>query len=330
MGCIKLGIPKPTNLRKKQAVAAAGQSQLMRMYEDLFGTVRLRVAQLLISQSDFMERGHWSNVKHTVLECLELGVVPIINENDSTNTEELRFGDNDNLAALTSVQLEADWLFVFTDVDYLYSANPKVDPSAKPLNVVEEPWALKVDTSGSSSMGTGGMTTKILAARMVTSAGIKCGLIHGAHCERLHSFLKYVHTTDAGDRSGGFQPPEGTYFVAMDVANKNVSENRRWILSLPVSGEVVVDDGAARAVAKHENLLPAGIVSIQGSFAGCEAIAIKHKGGEVARAIVNLSADDLAKIKGKHSSEFEDILGFSVRPEACDRSNIIVTTGSEK
>ncbi|OLP75521.1 Glutamate 5-kinase, partial [Symbiodinium microadriaticum] len=110
MGCIKLGIPKPTSLRTKQAVAAAGQSQLMRMYEDLFGTVRIHVAQLLLSQSDFMQKEHWANVKNTIMECLALGVVPIINENDSTNTAELRFGDNDNLAALTAVQLEADAL----------------------------------------------------------------------------------------------------------------------------------------------------------------------------------------------------------------------------
>merc|ERR1719230_1820253 len=146
MGCMKLGIAKPTNPRTKQAVAAAGQSQLMRTYEDLFGAVGVQVAQLLISQSDFLDQAHWAKVKETLHECLRLGLVPIINENDTTNTEELRFGDNDNLAALTAVQLEADWLFIFTDVDYLYTANPREDPTAAPLRVVEEPWALRVDT----------------------------------------------------------------------------------------------------------------------------------------------------------------------------------------
>merc|ERR1719229_582827 len=166
MGCIKLGIQKPTSIRTKQAVAAAGQSQLMRMYEDLFGTVGLRVAQLLVNQSDFLDKEHWSNVKHTIAECLKLGLVPVINENDCTSTEELRFGDNDNLAALTAVQLEADGLFLFTDVDYLFTANPRVDPHAKPLKVVKEPWKVQVDTrSEGSGLGTGGMATKITAAR---------------------------------------------------------------------------------------------------------------------------------------------------------------------
>eukprot|EP00971_Amphidinium_carterae_P136449 2703789-Amphidinium_carterae.1 len=107
MGCIKLGIPKPSSLHTKQAVAAAGQSRLMGMYEDLFGMVRLQVAQILITQTDFMDLHHWSNVKTTIMECLQLGLVPVINENDSTNLAELKFGDNDNLASLTAVQLEA-------------------------------------------------------------------------------------------------------------------------------------------------------------------------------------------------------------------------------
>merc|ERR1719401_2316560 len=142
----------------------------------------MQVAQILISQSDFMDKTHWRNVKHTIVECLNLGVVPIINENDSTNTQELRFGDNDNLAALTAVQLEADGLFLFTDVDYLYTANPRVDPSAEALRIVPEPWSLQVDTSGKGSgAGTGGMSTKIVAARTATAAGIPCGLINGAH-----------------------------------------------------------------------------------------------------------------------------------------------------
>merc|ERR1712079_734971 len=143
----------------------------MRMYEDPFSTVRLKVARLIINQSDFLEKEHWSNVKQTIYECLELGVVPVINENDSTSTEELRFGDNDNLAALTAVQLGTDALFLFTDVDFLFTSNPRIDPSSKPLRVVREPCSLDVDTqSAGSSLGTGGMTTKILAARTVSIA----------------------------------------------------------------------------------------------------------------------------------------------------------------
>merc|ERR1719401_2974251 len=113
----------------------------------------MQVAQILISQSDFLEKQHWGNVKGTIMECLKLGVVPIINENDSTNTQELRFGDNDNLAAMTAVQLGADGLFLFTDVYYLYTANPSIDTTAQGLWLVKEPWALKVATSGGSDLG---------------------------------------------------------------------------------------------------------------------------------------------------------------------------------
>mmetsp|Transcript_5113 Transcript_5113/g.11314 ORF Transcript_5113/g.11314 Transcript_5113/m.11314 type:complete len:438 (+) Transcript_5113:141-1454(+) len=324
MGCIKLGLAKkPTSLRIKQAVAAAGQSQLMRMYEDLFGTVRVQVAQILISQSDFMEKQHWSNVKHTVIECLKLGVVPIINENDCTNTEELRFGDNDNLAALTAVQLEASGLFLFTDVDFLYTANPRTDPSATPLRVVSEPWALQVDTrEPGSGFGTGGMATKIVAARTASTAGIPCGLIHGAHSARLHTFLDYE-----ADQSG-CALPEGTYFLAMP-AGQTVGDTRRWILSLPTSGELVVDDGAARALSDHKSLLPIGIRKVQGSFLRNEGVKVMHRGAEVARGIVNFAAEELEKVIGKRSGDFEELLGYTCAPEACHRSNIILTVAAE-
>mmetsp|Transcript_90960 Transcript_90960/g.291721 ORF Transcript_90960/g.291721 Transcript_90960/m.291721 type:complete len:448 (+) Transcript_90960:178-1521(+) len=301
MGCIKLGLTKkPTSVRTKQAVAAAGQSQLMRMYEDLFGTVRLQVAQMLLSQSDFLDKEHWSNVKATIMECLHLGLVPIINENDSTNTEELRFGDNDNLAALTAVQLEADGLFLFTDVDFLYTANPRADPDAKPLRIVPEPWALQVDTSSAGSgLGTGGMETKIVAARMASTAGIPCGLINGAHPARLHTFLEYgigasaLQLAEAGTAAeGGEKPlPEGTYFMAM-VVDKAVGDTRRWILSLPANTDLVVDDGCAKALAHHKSLLPIGILKVQGRFTRYECVKLIHRGGEIGRGIVNFTSED--------------------------------------
>lgn len=328
MGCIKLGIDKPSNLRTKQAVAAAGQSQLMRMYEDLFGTVGLRVAQLLINQGDFLDKEHWSNIRHTIHECIKLGLVPIINENDVTNTTELRFGDNDNLAALTAVQLEANGLFLFTDVDYLYTANPRTDPSAEALRVVEEPWSLQVDTSGmGSGAGTGGMSTKIVAARTATAAGIACGLINGAHSARLHGMLEFIfQPEESGQHQRDF--PEGTYFKAMKAA-QTVGDTRRWILSLPCSGELVLDDGAARAMANKKSLLPAGILSVRGSFQSNESVKLVHRDLEVARAMVTLSSEELSKIRGRNSTEFEDILGYAIKIEACHRDNIIFTVAAE-
>lgn len=355
MGCLKLGIPKPTNLRTKQAVAAAGQSHLMRMYEDLFGTVRLQVAQLLLSQSDFTQKERWSNVKHTILECLRLGLVPIINENDSTSTDELRFGDNDNLAAVTAVQLEADGLFLFTDVDYLYTANPRSDPLARALRVVREPWALQVDTKGDGSgIGTGGMSTKIVAARMASTAGIPCGLIHGAHSSRLLSFLDFDPSAfsgrgsacaAAGEAAGGVRTgeaavvetaeeevdtdklPVGTYFMGMSITQTK-GDTRRWILSLPVSGELVLDDGAARAVANKKSLLPAGLLAVKGKFLRNEGVRLVHRGNDVGRGIVNFNTDELDKLRGHQSAEFEEILGYSCIAEACHRDNLVLTVAA--
>mmetsp|Transcript_37314 Transcript_37314/g.97340 ORF Transcript_37314/g.97340 Transcript_37314/m.97340 type:complete len:438 (+) Transcript_37314:98-1411(+) len=328
MGCIKLGIDKPSNLRTKQAVAAAGQSQLMRMYEDLFGTVGVRVAQLLINQADFLDKEHWSNIRHTIHECIKLNLVPIINENDCTNTTELRFGDNDNLAALTAVQLEAAGLFLFTDVDFLYTANPRTDPSAEALRIVPDPWSLEVDTSGKGSgAGTGGMSTKIVAARTATAAGIPCGLINGAHSFRLHGMLEFIFQPD-GDGQRQRDPPEGTYFKAMKAA-QTVGDTRRWILSLPCAGELVLDDGAARALASKKSLLPAGISSVKGCFQSNECVKLIHRDLEVARAVVTLSSEELSKIRGRSSTDFEDILGYAVKVEACHRDNIILTVTVE-
>jgi len=331
MGIIKLGLAqKPTSIRAKQAVAAAGQSQLMRMYEDLFSTVRMHVAQLLISQSDFLDKQHWQNVKHTIIECLKFGVLPIINENDSTSTEEIRFGDNDNLAALTAVQLEADGLFLFTDVDYLFTANPRVDPSAEALRIVKEPWCLQVDTrEPGSGLGTGGMATKVVAARTVSCAGIPCGLINGSKPWRLLSFLSHVFDEDRPSDCEERPLPEGTLFLAMQVT-QSITDVRRWILSLPVSGEVVVNDGAAKAIAERKSLMPAGIVSVTGSFLRHECVKLLHEGNDIARALVEFSSDELAKVVGRNSSDFEVILGYSTGPEACHRKNIILTTAASE
>eukprot|EP00928_Gymnodinium_smaydae_P078577 TRINITY_DN62700_c0_g1_i1.p1 TRINITY_DN62700_c0_g1~~TRINITY_DN62700_c0_g1_i1.p1 ORF type:complete len:436 (+),score=60.04 TRINITY_DN62700_c0_g1_i1:222-1529(+) len=329
MGCIKLGLTeKPKSVRTKQAVAAAGQSQLMRLYEDLFATVRVQVAQLLISQTDFLDKTHWENVKSTIFECLKLGVVPVINENDSTNTTELRFGDNDNLAALLAVQLAADGLFLFTDVDYLYTANPRTDPAARPLRVVREPFALQVDTdSAGSGLGTGGMTTKLLAARTASAAGIPCCLINGLHPYRLTQFLSYDYSacTEADDASVSH---EGTFFMPMDVT-QTVGDTRRWILSLPVSGELTLDDGAARALANLKSLLPAGITDVSGQFLRNEAIRLLHNGVEVARGLSNFDSSEMRKLQGQKSSAFETILGYNVCVEACHRSNIILIASAE-
>lgn len=264
MGCRELGLEKkPTNPEMKRAVAGVGQSRIMRLYSELFETVGMKIAQLLVSQRDFLEQQRWAEIRDTISACLEAGVVPVINENDTTNTDGVRFGDNDNLAALTAVQLEAEGVFLFTDVDYLYTANPNVDPAAEPMKVVNEALELKVDTrEPGSGLGTGGMSTKIAAARTAHCAGIPCGILHGRHPERIYSFLSRLdedadstHCTKtaspvASDADSDVAnvatvadcDPEGTLFAAREVGDREpVTEEERWVLSLPLVGDVKVE-----------------------------------------------------------------------------------------
>eukprot|EP00405_Crypthecodinium_cohnii_P049893 CAMPEP_0206595146 /NCGR_PEP_ID=MMETSP0325_2-20121206/42834_1 /ASSEMBLY_ACC=CAM_ASM_000347 /TAXON_ID=2866 /ORGANISM="Crypthecodinium cohnii, Strain Seligo" /LENGTH=440 /DNA_ID=CAMNT_0054105819 /DNA_START=50 /DNA_END=1372 /DNA_ORIENTATION=+ len=342
MGCIKLGLTsRPTSVQTKQAVAAAGQSHLLRLYEDLFGALKMQVAQLLINQSDFLDKDHWQSVQSTIHECLALGVVPIINENDSTNTAEMRFGDNDNLAALTAVQLEADALFLCTDVDFLYTANPRSDPNAKALKIVDEPWALQVDTADEGSgMGTGGMATKILAARTASTAGIPCGLINGQHTDRVFSFLKSGMTSSqqeaasvASDRSpasvGADEEPHGTLFMPMSQ-DGSICHTRRWILSLPASAQVSVNDACARQLAGRGSLLPKGISKVHGKFEKNDCVKLMHNGTEIGRGLVNFDSDDLQKIQGKSSNSLKKVLGLDEVPlEACDEGNVVLTVAAD-
>eukprot|EP00405_Crypthecodinium_cohnii_P042830 CAMPEP_0206553252 /NCGR_PEP_ID=MMETSP0325_2-20121206/16529_1 /ASSEMBLY_ACC=CAM_ASM_000347 /TAXON_ID=2866 /ORGANISM="Crypthecodinium cohnii, Strain Seligo" /LENGTH=427 /DNA_ID=CAMNT_0054053209 /DNA_START=85 /DNA_END=1368 /DNA_ORIENTATION=- len=332
MGCIKLGMTKrPTDVRTKQAVAAAGQSHLLRLYEDLFGALKLQVAQLLINQSDFLDKDHWQSVKSTIHECLALGVVPIINENDSTNTAEMRFGDNDNLAALTAVQLEADALFLCTDVDFLYTANPRSDPNAKALRIVDEPWALQVDTADEGSgMGTGGMATKILAARTASTAGVPCGLINGQHPERIESFLKFGLGGHSKAEEAKLPLPEGTFFRPMPQ-DGTVGDNRRWILSLPTCAELSVDDLCARELAGKKSLSSHGIYKVEGKFEKNDCVKLMHNGSEIGRGLVNFTSEELEEmlLESHSGDESSSSCGSSsCDQEACDFENVVLTVGT--
>jgi glutamate 5-kinase len=261
----------------------------------------------------------WGNCKGTLLASLDLGLVPIINENDSTNTEELKFGDNDNLAALCAVQIEADWLFLMTDVDCLYTANPNSDPSAMPIRYVHHPSDLQVSTAGGSIYGTGGMATKLVAARTAVAAGIRCGILHGEHPERIHSFL--------GEEQPDHDTIEGTYFDAMTVA-QTMHDQRRWILSLPPCGDLLLNDGAAKAVRKQKNLLAEGIKEVRtssGFLRGDCVRLLQQDGKEIARAISNFAAREVQMIRGLHNDEIEGVVGQDCEPDVCFRGNIVFT-----
>lgn len=328
-GCLKLKLSeRPKQLALKQAVAAAGQSQLIRMYEDLFGVYGVNVAQVLLSRFDFSAKDRYSNVHNAIRELLKLRVIPIINENDTVSTEELRFGDNDTLSALVAVGVSADKLFLLTDVDSLYTCNPRTNPDAQPVMDVS---AADLATLGGadskgSAWGTGGMMTKIIAARTAVCAGIEVVLSNGAFPERV---IEYVEAL-----TGLKSRPLCTVFHAAPKESSpgsTMNPHRRWLLALPVRGTLVLDQGACKAVLGKNSLLAAGVLEVLGTFHRDESVSLvsRETGAEIARCLMNLDAPEVEKIKGLKSSEYESALGFAAAPEIAYRANIMLVAQNE-
>ena len=244
-------------------------------------------------------RNQYLNAQNTFRELFNLGVMPIVNENDTVATEQIRFGDNDTLSAQVANLIQADWLFLLTDVDYLYTGNPRIDPDAKPIFIVEDTNQLEVDTqTAGTQWGTGGMETKITAAVMASAAGCRTVICSSSTPESLVE-------TIAGNWTG-------TVFLAQDHPLKG---RRRWIPLVPPRGVIVLDSGAVRAVIqKRSSLFAVGITSIEGNFSYQDAVRIcNEEGKELARCIVNYSAKEVRCIMGKHSKYINRILGYVVR-----------------
>lgn len=216
VGCARLGLTeRPKVIALKQAVAAVGQGRLMRVYDDLFTTLQQPIAQVLLTRSELVQRSHYLNVYKTFKELLELGVIPVVNENDTVAVEELKFGDNDTLSAFVASLVEADWLFLLTDVDRLYSADPRSIPDAQPITLVSsikelEELQVQLGTQG-SRWGTGGMVTKISAARIATAAGVRTVITEGKYPRNIEKILQ-------GE-------PIGTYF---EPQPEPTSARKRW------------------------------------------------------------------------------------------------------
>jgi glutamate 5-kinase len=299
----------------KQAVAAVGQGRLMRVYDDFFSSLDQPIAQVLITRSDLVQRSRYVNAYRTFRQLLTLGVVPIVNENDTLAVDELKFGDNDTLSAQVASLVEADWLFLLTDVDQLYSADPRQDPTATPISVVEDIdtlMALNVAIGDrGSGWGTGGMVTKIAAARIATAAGVRTVITEG---RSPHNILKIL----AGEALG-------TQFEAeLDPQNAR----KRWIAhGLIPAGKLYLDSGAIAAIqTAGKSLLAAGINEIEGEFQAGDAVQIcDQRGTEVARGIVNYANTELQKIRGHHSDEIPKILGYAGEATVIHRDNLVLS-----
>ncbi|WP_267384329.1 glutamate 5-kinase [Cyanobacterium sp. uoEpiScrs1] len=314
VGCVRLNLKeRPKKIAFKQAIAAVGQGRLIRIYDDLFTTIGQPIAQVLLTRRELIERSCYVNAHNTFRSLFELGVIPIVNENDTVATEELKFGDNDTLSALLASVIRADWLFLLTDVDQLYSADPRLVQDAQPITLVnaKEIDLLKVNAGNKGSQwGTGGMATKLMAARLATSAGVRTVITHGKNPGNL---LKILEGKAIGTQ---FEP---------QLRNENA--RKRWIAyGLVPSGQLYLDQGAVQAICHQgKSLLAVGIIKVKGHFEASDAIQLyDEQGQELARGIVNYSSLEIKKIKGHHSDKFADILGYEGPSTMIHRDNLVI------
>lgn len=312
-GMGKLGLSqKPRSTPEKQAVAAVGQGLLVQVYEKLFAEYGHTVAQVLLTRGDLVDRQRYINASNTLTTLLELGVIPIINENDTVAVEEIEFGDNDNLSALVACLVKADLLINLSDIDGLYTADPGTCPGARLVSFVDkmtpEIRALGRQTCG--KMGTGGMQAKLQSAKITANSGITLVIANGKRPGIIHEILE-------GERVG-------TLFLPR---RKVLHSRKRWIaFGLTLQGTITVDPGARQAITQQgKSLLPSGILSVQGSFnRGDTVVVLDQERQEIARGMVNYSAEELAKIKGLKTAEVPAVLGEKTEREAIHRDNLVI------
>ncbi|MEO1018637.1 MAG: glutamate 5-kinase [Pseudomonadota bacterium] len=306
-----LGLPgRVLKLEEKQAAAAAGQIRLARAYQECLGEVGLRTAQILVTLSDTEARRRYLNARATMETLIRLGVVPVVNENDTVATSEIRYGDNDRLSARVAVMNSAELLILLSDVDGLYAADPRIDRTARHLPEVPSINAeIEAMAGGSGSAhGTGGMVSKLAAAKIATSAG--CAVILGDG-----KSLRPLHALDDGARC--------TYFGAATTPR---GARKHWIAaSLGVMGSIRIDDGAKAALKRGSSLLPAGVVAISGQFERGDAILIEDQSGVgIAKGLSAYDAVDAVAIAGRRSQEIESILGFRGRDAMIHRDDLVL------
>lgn len=309
----KMGVSgQDIGLKEKQALAAIGQSTLMRAYEDILGRLGRKVAQVLLTHDDLAHRNRYLNVRNTLFTLLEWNILPIINENDTVSVEELRFGDNDSLGALVTNLTEADMFICLTDVACLYTGNPASDPGARPVYTVAQVNKQVVDMAGNvrSALGTGGMRSKIMAAKMVAARG-GCSFIGpGREADTIKRLF-------AGD-------PIGTFFLPQQ---EKMPSRKHWIaFTLRPKGFLVLDDGACRALVEGgKSLLPSGILAVRGKFGiGAPVHCLNRDDLPVAAGLVNYSSAEIEQIKGVNTARIGEILGHKDSDEVIHRDNLVV------
>ena len=308
---------KPASIPEQQACAAVGQGLLVGIYNKFFREYGAKCAQILLTSSDLENRNRYLNAFNTLKTLIDHGVIPVINENDTVVTNEIKVGDNDTLAARVSGLVEADLLVNLSDVDGLYNANPRGEnDDAKLISRVENITAdiEKMAGGRGSKVGTGGMETKIEAAKIAVNSGVV--MIIGPGKEK-NSLLKIVEMAENNKFDLGT-----TFLTKKD----RLSKRKQWLnFNLPPIGKIVVDQGAAEALLKRgKSLLPGGIVEVSGEFKSGDPVTISDGSCEIGKGIVNYSSDEIEKIKGAHSNEIESILGYFNKTEVIHRDNMVI------
>lgn len=318
-GMKRLGwVRRPHEIHQLQAAAAVGQMGLAQAYEAGFLSHGLKTAQVLLTHEDMRDRGRYLNARATLLTLLELGVVPVVNENDTVTTSEIKLGDNDTLAALVTNLLEAELLVILTDQKGLYQTDPRRDPNAKRIDRARANDASLLAMAGGagSSIGTGGMSTKVLAAQRAARSG--------------------AHTVIAGG-----QEPEVLLQISVGQALGTLltadipvlTARKQWMADqLQLKGRLVLDDGAVTVLLeKGKSLLPIGVKAVVGSFGrGDVVLCVDAAGQELARGLVNYSDSETRRIMGWPSSQIEELLGFVEEPELIHRDNLVLTSSGLK
>ncbi len=310
LGCEYLKIKK-NNLKvdKSQAVASVGQIILMDFYKKIFDKSKIKISQILLTLDDTEQRRRSINARRTIDNLIEMGVVPIVNENDTTATTEIKYGDNDRLASRVSQIISADCLVLLSDVDGLYTENPKKNKKTKLIKIVKEiNKEIKNYASKTESLyGSGGMKTKIDAAKICQLAGCFMVIANGNYINPIQKIIK---------------KQKCTWFLPKI---SKLDARKKWIIgSVAPKGEVIIDDGAVNAIKNGKSLLPAGVIKINGIFEKGDHILVKNKNNiESARGLASFSSIEINKIKGLHSSNIKNILGYSSREEIIHKDDLV-------
>ena len=304
---------RPKQYSILQAVAAVGQHDLMRVYSSFFFKNSKKVGQILVTREDTSRREQYLNIKNTIMSLLNLDVIPIINENDSVALDEIKFGDNDTLAALIAGLIEADLLVILSDIDGLFDKNPQDNMDARLISVVDNitEEIEKVAGGIGSNYGSGGMVTKIRSAKICSFSGIPMVIANSRQPRIIQRILE-------GENLGTFFIPEET---------KRITGMKRWIaFGMVTKGSIKIDKGAEEAIVKKgKSLLPVGVITVDGCFKkGDNIIVVSADTRIIAKGISNLASENISMIKGKHEKEISDMFGSDLCCEVIHRDNLVV------